>query len=247
MAYLNGHELFFGVTATVGGGSIIGAPQASQGSPKSLTVTTFALTYSYNTVCEDFLSGLPWEWDYTANGERRWGNLVLRKKSNKLYFSNNYTNTDMGNAIELTTGTVTVIKNSKAMLVLAPVSKLGDHPYDIIAVGTMKGADGTEYKAMATDTGYSSGTSTYAIALDDTDNSELVSLSYRSGNNAGAPRITSQTDMLIPPIVDNANLSAVWEDVLYTAACGTFQKTGFYTVGDSNIYYGYNFALKDGG
>ena len=246
MAYLNGHELFFGVTATVGGGSVIGTPQAAQGDPKSLTVTTFELTYG-KTMCEDFLSGLPWEWDYTADGERHWGNLVLREKSSKLYFSNNYLGTDMGNAIQLTTGTVTVVKSSKAMLVLAPVSKTTEHPYDIIAVGTMTGADGTEYKAMATDTAYSSSTSTYVFALDDTNNSELVYLSYRSGNYAGAPKKTTQTDALISPFLDNANLSAVWKDVLFTAACADFHKTGLYTVGDSNIYYGYNLALKDGG
>lgn len=246
MAFINGNDIFLGFEL-IQNGNIIGTPLASQDSPKSLTVTTFELTYNYNTVCEDFLSGLPWEWDYTADGVRRWGNLVLRKKGNKLYFSDNYQGTDMGNAIELTTGTVTVIKSSKAMLVLAPVSKLNDHPYDIIAVGTMVGADGTEYKAMATDTGYSSGTSTYAFALDDTDNSELVNTGWRNGNYASAPRTTTQTDMLIPLLLDNANLSAVWEDVLYTAACADLHKTGLYTVGDKDIYYGYNFALKDGG
>lgn len=246
MAYLNGHELFFGVTATVGGGSIIGTPQAAQGDPKSLTVTTFELTYNYNTVCEDFLSGLPWEWDYTADGERRWGNLVLRKKSNKLYFSDNYQGTDMGNAIQLTSGTVTIIKSSKAMLVIAPVSGSNNHPFDVIAVGTMKGADGTEYKAMATDTPYST-SSQITTALDDTDNSALVHFFVRSGNYAGAPRTTTQTDMLIPLLLDNADLSAVWEDVLYTAACADIHKTGLYTVGDSDCYYGYTLALKDGG
>lgn len=247
MAVINGNDIFFGVNLTMeGSGQIIGVPQESEDSPKSLEVTTFELTYNYSTVCEDFLSGLPWEWDYTADGERHWGNLVLRKKSEKLYFSNNYRGTDMGNAIQLTTGTVTVIKSSKAMLVIAPVSGSNNHPFDVIAVGTMKGADGTEYKAMATDTPDST-RSKYAMALDDTGNSALVYAFWTSGNYASAPRITTQTDMLIPLIIDNENLSAVWEDVLYTSACADLQKIGLYTIDKHSYYFGYNFALKDGG
>ena len=243
MAYLNGIEQLFGMTLTLGGeGSIIGAPVLSEDPPSSLSVTTFDITYGYNTVVRAVIAGIAplWDWDSTGVDDLYWGNMRLYRYNEKLYYANGYTGGDFG-SISPGTGTVTVVKSSKSMMVIIPMTAA--NRYSVITVGTMKGADGTEYKAVTTQVPESSYV-TIRGSLDDTENEALVT--WNTSNNTRY--ITGvQADVLIPFYIDTASVVAVWEDLYITMGCVDLYKHDLYAVGNSKMYYGNRLALKDGG
>ena len=250
MAYLNGHELFFGVTATVGGGSIIGTPQAAQGDPKSLTVTTFELETS-NTAALDFLAGIQplWAWDdYSATSGSAhidFGQLRFRQKggTNRLYFSRMDNGTDYG-SFDLAVGTVTVIKGNDVIMITAPTTD--GYKYSIVAGYMTDDADtDTKYKCVFTAPHYST---TNVRVLGGVDTGTAV-LGFRNATyyNDNWYRTTNRTDELAPLFLDSEDATYIADKILIAHACVDRQKTGLYTVGGSDYYYGYTLALKDGG
>lgn len=246
MAYLNGHELFFGVTATVGGGSIIGTPQAAQGDPKSLTVTTFELETA-STTAADFLAAIQafWPWDgYEAGTSVDFGQLRFRTKgyNNRLYFSRMDNGTDYG-SFNLAVGTVTVIKGNDIIMIIVPTSEAG-YVYTITA-GYMTDDEGTKHKCIFTAPHYST-TNVRVLGGVDT-GTTVVGFKSATYYNDNWYRTTNRTDELAPLFLDSEDATYIADKILIARACVDRQKTGLYTVGGSDCYYGYTLALKDGG
>ena len=247
MAYLNGHELFFGVTATVGGGSVIGTPQAAQGDPKSLTVTTFELGQT-TTMALDFLAAIQPLWPWDAFDAQMWtldfGQFRLRNKSssNRLYFSRMDNGTDYNN-FNLIAGTVTVIKGNDVILILAPVEAEGY--ICAITAGYMTDDEGTKYKCVFT--ALRSSTTDVRVHGGVDIGTAVVGFKGSTYYNSNWYRTTYRTDELAPLFIESEDMTYIADKILITRACVNLRKTGLYTVGDSDVYYGYTLALKDGG
>ena len=148
MAYLNGIEQLFGMTLTLGGGPIIGAPVPSQDPPSSLTVTTFDIE-TLSTAALDFLAAIQplWEWDdydvLSSSAHIDFGQLRFYKGSSynyRIYFRRMDNGTDYG-SFELAVGTVTAIKGDDVLMITAPTAD--GYKYTIV-VGYM--TDDTDTK-----------------------------------------------------------------------------------------------------
>lgn len=248
MAVINGNEIFFGMTLTLeGGGSIIGTPQAAQGDPKSLTVSTFELETS-STAALDFLAAIQplWAWDdYSATSGSAhidFGQIRFRQKggTNRLYFSRMDNGTDYG-SFDLAVGTVTVIKGNDVIMITA--STTDGYKYSIVA-GYMTDDEGTKHKCVFTAPRYN--TSTRVLGGVDTGTAVL---GFRNATyyNDNWYRTTNRTDELAPLFLDSEDATYIADKILIARACVDRQKTGLYTVGGSDCYYGYTLALKDGG
>lgn len=247
MAYIDGKEIYFGIVGQVeSGGSIIGAPQASQDSPKSLTVSTFELETS-NTAALDFLAGIQplWAWDdySAASGSAHidFGQLRFRQKggTNRLYFSRMDNGTDYG-SFDLAVGTITVIKGDDVIMITAPTAD--GYKYSIVA-GYMSDDEGTKYKCVFTAPHYST-TSVRVLGGVDTV-TEALGFKGSTYYNDAWYRTTNRTDEPAPLFLDNETATFVADKILLARACVDRQKTGLYSIGESRAYYGYTLALKD--
>ena len=105
----------------------------------------------------------------------------------------------------------------------------------------MVDGDGNRYKSM---TMQESRTSTVYFGGGFDNGTQAISWNV---NNTSRYQMTNQTDILVPLIIDSASISVKAENIYLTAACADIRKTGLYTVGESDMYYGLRLAIKDGG
>ena len=234
MAYLNGHELFFGVTATVGG-SIIGTPQAVS-EPKSLMVTELG-NYRYNA--EQLIADLQGLWDWDDDDVLAWGGFYLsRSGSSGIILKDNYS-TDANayggeySVASNTTDTVNVIRSSTAFM----ISVRGG----AFMFFTAKDSSGTEHKCVAA----SKVGSTYAVyfGADDGTSANTYGL---SGNVNAAKRTTASTCELTAFFDETADGLVISDEVFVLRSCPA-GKTGLCSLDNKQFYFGNYIALKDGG
>lgn len=235
MAYLNGHELFFGVTATVGGGSIIGTPQAAS-EPKSLTVTELG---NYHYWADHLYADLQGLWDWDDENALTWGSFYIPQPggNNGITLKDTYSESSnvYGGEYRIVSNNndpVIIIKSSTAFMILLEGGA--------IMLFTAKDSSGTERKCVALSKNSSTTYSVYYGADDG------VSANVYSVSNNNAKRTTASTYELTPFFSETAD-GLVLSDDIFAVRSGPTGPTGLYELAGKQFYFGYYLALKDGG
>lgn len=232
MAYINGKELFFGVTAVIGGDGAYLLDEASAASTaKKLTVTNMGGYYLHS---DNFVADLAnvWDWDGTGLG---WGCFSISADgNNSVVIKDRYSDNAniYGGVIQISSNSdsVTIAKSSSAIFI--------NMNGGTIALFTAKDENGDSRKCLAlARTG-----STYKLYLAADDG---TSANVYSASNNNAKRTTTGVYELTPFFVETADGLVRADDVLIVRAFPG-KLTGLYTVGDKQVFFGTSIALKDG-
>lgn len=232
MAYINGHELLFGVLTLPVGGSAVGEAEAAS-TAKSLTITDLG-NWRYNAA--GLITALQDLWDWDDENALTWGCFSLtRSGSSGIALKDSYNDSAAlyggeWNVSATTSDSVKIVKNDSYMML--------DMPGGAIVFFTAKDENGTEYKCIA---GAKTG-STYKIYLgaDDT----TAAFSYKVENNAGL-RTTTALYELTPFFSEITGGVVETADVAIVRSCPAITR-GLYSIGDDQYYFGNFIAIKDG-
>lgn len=232
MAYINGKELFFGVTAVIGGdGAYLLGEASAASTAKKLTVTNMGGYYLHS---DNFVADLADVWDWDGTG-LDWGCFSISASgNNSIVIEDSYSNNanTYGGTVQISgsSDSVVIAKSSSAIF----INMTGG----TIALFTAQDENGDSHKCLAVArTG-----STYKLylAADDGTSANVFSVS-----NNNAKRTTTDVYELTPFFVETADGLVRADDVLIVRAFPD-KLTGLYTVGDKQVFFGTSIALKDG-
>lgn len=233
MAYINGHELLFGVLTLPVGGSAVGEAEAAS-TAKSLTITDIG---NYYLQSERFLADLQDMWNWDDDDALTWGNFSLVSSGNSTVgVKDTYTDT-INNyfGCRISEGgthptTVKIVKSDIALLI--------DMSGGTIIFFSAVDSSGTTRKCVAIAT--SSGTYEICLAADDGTGANI----YKRSSNA-LKRVTTSVYELIP-FFDELASGYVKDDNVLVVRSLPAKANGLYKIGENQYYFGNYIALKDG-
>lgn len=234
MAYINGHELLFGVLTLPVGGSAVGEAEAAS-TAKSLTITDIG---NYYLQAEQFITDLQDMWDWDDDDALTWGCFTfVRNGNNSAGIQDSYTATvnTYGGTLQISEGgqnptTVKIVKSDKAILI--------DLSAGVVILFSATDSNGVERKCAAVARNKSS--DTIFFAADDGASANVKEMSRAS------VRTTSSIYELTPFFGELSSGFVKDNTVLAVRSYPGTLANGLYKVGDSQIYLSFFFGMKDG-
>ena len=233
MAYINGHELLFGVLTLPVGGSAVGEAEAAS-TAKSLTISNLG---NFRGHAADLISSIQDLWDWDDEDALTWGCFTLyRTGSSGIAVKDSYSeNTNLyggeWSVAANSSDSVSIVKNDKYMML--------DMPGGALVFFTAEDENGNAHKCVA---GAKNLSSYYRIYYGADDGTGANPYKLETTNTIW---LTAAIYELTPFLNEISGGYVQTADVMIVRRYPAITN-GLYTVGNDQYYFGNFIAIKDG-